>query len=240
MQIPEELQERFRSVKRVCILTGAGISAESGVPTFRGKDGLSMWKGMPFEVISSARMVREDLDEVWAWFDYRRGRLSECKPNAGHIALAAWESKFEDFTLVTQNIDGLHRTSGSSEIIELHGNINRAYCISCGARYNISGVPHEPDICEMCGARLRPDVVLFGEMLPDGAFEKAELKARDCELFFVIGTSALVYPAAALPVIAKRAGAFLVEVNPEVTELSSVCDISLRGKSGEILPLIGP
>lgn len=194
---------------------------------------------MPFEVISSARMVREDLDEVWAWFDFRRGRLSECRPNAGHLALAVWETKFKDFTLVTQNIDGLHRAAGSGEIIELHGNINRAYCLLCGARRDISRVPHDPDECQACGGRLRPDVVLFGEMLPDGAFEKAEQKARDCELFFVIGTSALVYPAAALPVIAKRNGAYLVEVNPEETELSSVCDISLRGMSGEILPLIG-
>lgn len=239
MIIPDELQERFRLAKSVCILTGAGISAESGVPTFRGKDGLSMWKGMPFEVISSARMVQEDLDEVWAWFDYRRGRLSECKPNAGHIALAAWESKFDHFTLVTQNIDGLHEEAGSNGIIELHGNINRAYCLGCDNRFTITGVPHEPDECEICGARLRPDVVLFGEMLPDGAFEKAEIGAQFCDLFFVIGTSALVYPAAALPMIAKRSGAFVVEVNPEITELSSVCDISLRGKSGEILPLIG-
>ena len=239
MQIPDELQERFNSAKRVCVLTGAGISAESGVPTFRGKDGLSMWKGMPFEMISSARMVREDLGEVWAWFDFRRGWLSECRPNPGHIALAEWARKFEEFTLVTQNIDGLHRDAGSDDIVELHGNINRAYCLLCGERYDIAGVPHQPEECANCGGRLRPDVVLFGEMLPDGAFERAETRASECELFFVIGTSALVYPAAALPVIAKRNGAFVAEVNPEETELTGFCDISLRGKAGEILPLIG-
>jgi NAD-dependent deacetylase len=239
VEIPGELQKRFVDAKRVCVLTGAGISAESGVPTFRGKDGLSMWKGMPFEVISSARMVRENLDEVWAWFDYRRGRLAECKPNPGHIALAEWEERFDHFTLVTQNIDGLHEEAGSYEIIELHGNINRAYCLGCGNRFTVIGVPHKPDECGVCGVRLRPDVVLFGEMLPKGAFEKAEISARFCDLFFVIGTSALVYPAAALPMIAKRAGAYLVEINPGETELTPFCDVSVRGNAGEVLPLLG-
>lgn len=239
MQIPEELLTRFAEAKKVCVLTGAGISAESGVPTFRGKDGFSMWKGMPFEIISSAQMVRDDLDEVWAWFDYRRGRLGDCRPNPGHLALAEWEKRFGRFTLVTQNIDGLHGTAGSSEIIELHGNINRSYCIKCGERHVNETVPHDPDKCRACGGRLRPDVVLFGEMLPDGAFEQAETRARDCDLFFSIGTSALVYPAAALPVIAKRSGAYLVEVNPEPTELSDLCDVTLQGKAGEILPLFG-
>ena len=239
MKIPEELLKRFAAAKNICVLTGAGISAESGVPTFRGKDGLSMWKGMPFEVISSARMVREDLDEVWAWFDYRRGRLGECRPNPGHIALADWEKRFDSFTLVTQNVDGLHRAAGSIEIIELHGNINRAYCIKCGERHDITGVPHTPDKCGGCGDRLRPDIVLFGEMLPLGAFKKAEAQARECDIFFTIGTSALVYPAAALPAIAKQSGAYLVEINPEPTEISDLCNVILRGGAGAILPLIG-
>jgi NAD-dependent deacetylase len=239
MQIPEELLKRFAEAKKVCVLTGAGISAESGVPTFRGKDGLSMWKGMPFEVISSARMVREDLDEVWAWFDYRRDRLCECRPNPGHIALAEWEKKFDRFTLVTQNVDGLHRAAGSTEIIELHGNINRAYCIKCGERHEIAGVPHTPDKCRECEGRLRPDIVLFGEMLPEGAFERAQVEARECDIFFTIGTSALVYPAAALPSIAKQSGAFVVEINQEKTEISNFCDVILRGRSGTILPLFG-
>lgn len=238
MQIPEELMRRFGEAKSVCVLTGAGISAESGVPTFRGKDGLSIWKGMPFEVISSAQMVRDDLEEVWAWFDFRRGRLAACRPNPGHIAIAEWETKFENFTLVTQNIDGLHRAAGSRDVIELHGNINRAYCTNCGLRHEIAGAPHQPDICTECSAKLRPDVVLFGEMLPDGAFERASRAAEECDICFVVGTSALVYPAASLPVIAKRAGAYLVEVNPEPTDLTEICDVSLRGKSGEVLPLL--
>jgi len=239
MGIPEELQRRFANAKRVCVLTGAGISAESGVPTFRGKDGLSVWKGRPFETLSSARFAREDLSGLWAWFDYRRAHLVECRPNAGHYALAQWEKRLESFTLVTQNIDGLHREAGSSDPIELHGNIHRAFCNDCGEKYGISGLSHKPETCAKCGGKLRPDVVLFGEMLPDGAFEKAQARAADCELFFVIGTSALVYPAASLPLLAKRHGAFVVEVNPERTDLSDLCDVTLEGNAGEVLPLIG-
>jgi NAD-dependent deacetylase len=153
--------------------------------------------------------------------------------------LAKWEAKFKHFTLVTQNIDGLHERAGSYGVVELHGNINMARCLGCGNRFKIKGVPHEPDECGICGMRLRPDVVLFGEMLPKGAFEKAEYAVQFCDLFFVIGTSALVYPAAALPMIARRSGAFLVEVNPELTDISNACDITLQGKAGEILPLIG-
>src|SRR5215213_2658781 len=214
MQISEKLREKFEAAARVCVLTGAGISAESGVPTFRGGGNTAVWKGMPFDQISSARMVRENLAEVWEWFDYRRGVLKDCQPNAAHFALAAWQDRFTDFTLATQNIDGLHAAAGSREVIELHGNIQRAFCTNCEKRFDILGkIPHSPETCDECGAKLRPDVVLFGEMLPLGAFEKAQRKARGCDLFFVIGTSALVYPAAGLSEIAKRSGAFLVEIN---------------------------
>lgn len=234
----EKLKARFSSVKRVCVLTGAGISAESGVPTFRGGGGASVWKGMPLTEISSAEMVKKDLYEVWAWFDYRRNVVKDKQPNAGHIAIADWQDRFEDFTLVTQNIDGLHKVAGSRDVIELHGNINRARCLLCGARFDlVRDKKHEPDICEVCEGRLRPDVVLFGEYLPHGAFETASRKTQTCDLFFVIGTSALVYPAAALPEIAKEYGAYLVEVNPEITQLSNLCDEVLQGNAGDILPL---
>jgi NAD-dependent deacetylase len=238
MQISDCLREKFETAERVCVLTGAGISAESGVPTFRGGGHSAVWKGMPFDQISSARMVRENLAEVWEWFDYRRGVLKDCQPNAAHFALAAWQDKFANLTLVTQNIDGLHAVAGSREVIELHGNIQRAYCPHCEKRFDISGkIPHVPDTCDECGRPVRPDVVLFGEMLPFGAFEKAERKAQNCDLFFVIGTSALVYPAAGLAEIAKRGGAFLVEINPEDTPMTGFCDETIRGKAGEILPL---
>jgi NAD-dependent deacetylase len=240
MRISAELLEKFQKARRVCVLTGAGISSESGVPTFRGGGKSAVWKGMPFDQISSARMARENLSEVWEWFDYRRGVLAKCQPNAGHFALAEWQDKFEDFTLITQNVDGLHTRAGSRESLELHGNINRSYCTGCAKKFQMNGedVPHKPETCDECRAKVRPDVILFGEMLPFEVFEKAEQKARNCELFFIVGTSALVYPAAGLAEIAKFSGAYLVEVNPEETPMTNFCDEILRGKAGEILPIL--
>lgn len=234
-----ELRRRFKEARRVCVLTGAGISAESGVPTFRGGGTSAVWKGMPFDVISSAEMVERDLEGVWEWFDYRRDLIQSVKPNPAHEALARWQELFEDFTLVTQNIDGLHQAAGSRRVIELHGNIWRARCKACGATelLSLENANLRSSSCADCGGKMRPDVVLFGEMMPHGAFELAAMKADACELFFVIGTSALVYPAALLPEIAKGAAAYTVEVNPEETPLSPYCDERLTGKAGEILPL---
>lgn len=239
-KISEELRRRFAEAKRVLVLTGAGVSAESGVPTFRGGGNTAVWKGLPFDIISSARMLEKDLPAVWEWFNYRRGLLQTLKPNAAHLEIARWQERFEDLTLVTQNIDDLHRAAGSREVIELHGNIRRARCTSCGSTENFGdkascdGVPS----CKDCGGALRPDVVLFGEMLPAGAFERAASKAGSCEICFVVGTSGLVYPAAALPEIALSAGAYTVEINPERTPLSDMCDEVINGKAGEILPLL--
>jgi NAD-dependent deacetylase len=215
------------------------VSAESGVPTFRGGGGATVWKGMPFSLISSAEMLERDLAAVWEWFDYRRGLVKELAPNPAHVTLARWQDRFDDFTLVTQNIDGLHQAAGSRDVIELHGNIWRARCVKCGARRDLRDVRDEarPPSCVECGDALRPDVVLFGEMLPVGAFERAAEKAATCDLCFVVGTSALVYPAAALPGIASSAGgAYTVEINPERTPLSDLCDEVINGKAGEILP----
>jgi len=236
--ISEELRQRFARAKRLMVLTGAGISAESGVPTFRGGGNTAVWKGMPFDVISSARMVQQDLPRVWEWFDYRRTLLQSLRPNPAHYELARWQDRFPEFTLVTQNVDGLHQNAGSRDVIELHGSIWRARCVSCRARYEITADDRR-DECAGCGEWLRPDVVLFGELLPDGAFEMAAERAASCELCFVIGTSALVYPAASLPEIARAAGAFVCEVNPEQTPLSTLCDEVLTGKAGDIVPLIG-
>ncbi len=240
--ISDELRDRFRKAKNVLILTGAGISAESGVPTFRGGGQTAVWKGMPFEVISSARMVQRDLPAVWEWFDYRRQLLEALKPNVAHLEIARWQTRFQQCTVVTQNIDGLHQKAGARDVIELHGNIWRARCVTCNARFEIAStdaVPNgRPDACSDCADPLRPDVVLFGELLPPGAFEFAAQRAEECELCFVVGTSALVYPAASLPEIAKAAGAYVCEVNPERTPLSDLCDEVLTGKAGAWLPQI--
>jgi len=235
-QVTPELRERFSTAKKVLVLTGAGVSAESGVPTFRGGGTSAVWKGMPFDVISSAQMVERDLPAVWEWFDYRRGVLNQVEPNPAHYVIASWQDRFPEFTLVTQNVDGLHRRAGSRNPIELHGSMWHARCIDCHARFEIPRIGLRPNDCMSCGDRLRPDVVLFGETLPPGAFELAFEVATQCDFCLVVGTSGLVYPAAGLPEIAKQAGAYLCEVNPERTPLSDLCDVLLTGKAGELLP----
>lgn len=238
--VPEGLRERVREARRVFVLTGAGVSAESGVPTFRGGGGTAVWKGMPFDVISSAEMVARDLKTVWEWFDYRRGLLEKLCPNPAHLTLARWQDRFESLTLATQNIDGLHQAAGSRDVLELHGSIWRARCLSCARTEDLRALAREarPPACPRCGSPARPDVVLFGEMLPAGVFEEAALQAASCDLCFVIGTSAIVYPATGLPLAARRAGAFLVEINPEPTPLSEYCDGVIQGRAGEVLPAL--
>ena len=239
-EVTDELRTTFDRARSVAVLTGAGISAESGVPTFRGGGDSEIWtwRGRPVTELSSAELIATDPALVWEWFDYRRGMLLELEPNAGHLALAEWERRFEQFTLVTQNIDDLHRAAGSLNVLELHGNIGRARCLRCRSTFEARESPLEenPPLCLACGGPARPDVVLFGEMLPDGVFERAEEAASHADLFFVIGTSAVVYPAAGLPISAKRQGARVIEVNPEMTDISFVADVTLLGKAGEILP----
>lgn len=236
-----ELRERLRSARGVFVLTGAGVSAESGVPTFRGGGGASVWKGMPLDVISSVEMVERDLGAVWEWFRYRFGLLESCAPNPAHAALAGWQDRFERFTLATQNIDGLHALAGSRDVLELHGSIRKARCLDCHNSEEIErslrseGVP----ACLMCGGGMRPDVVLFGELLPVEVFEKASRGAATCDVCFIVGTSGIVYPAAGLPLLAERSGAYIVEVNPEPTPLSELCDEVYRGRAGDVLPLLG-
>ena len=237
--ISNELQTRFARASNVVVLTGAGVSAESGVPTFRGGGNSAVWTGMPFDVISSADMVQRNLPAVWEWFDYRRGILESLKPNPAHVEIARWSERCREFTLVTPNVDGLHPRAGSRNVIELHGNIWSARCVKCEFRCQIENGFARERACLECGDRLRPDVVLFGEMLPPGAFEHAALRASQSDLCFVVGTSALVYPAASLPEIAKNSGAYVCEINPERTGLSSLCDEVINGPAGEIIPLIG-
>jgi NAD-dependent deacetylase len=234
-----ELRERLRKARRVFVLTGAGVSAESGVPTFRGGGQTAVWKGMPFDVISSAEMLARDLTAVWEWFDYRRDSLRDLRPNPAHLTLAGWQDKFERFRLATQNVDGLHHAAGSRDVLELHGNIWTARCTRCDARASVreeGGARERPPRCRACGGAMRPDVVLFGEMLPAGVFEQAAEDAARCDLCFVVGTSSLVYPAMRLPEIAHAAGAYTVEINPEQTPFTARCDAAIQGRAGEVLP----
>lgn len=237
--ITDELLTMFDSARRVAVLTGAGISAESGVPTFRGGEDSDVWtwRGRPVSELSSEELLSTDPQVVWEWFDHRRSLLLTIRPNAGHLALAEWERRFDEFTLITQNIDDLHRAAGNLNVLELHGNVWRARCVRCVSTFEARDCPLEtPPICLACGGPSRPDVVLFGELLPDGVFERAEAAAARSDLFFVIGTSAVVYPAAGLPIAAKAAGARIVEVNAELTDLSFFADVTVKGKAGDVLP----
>jgi len=237
VEISDRLSSKLVSQTRVAVLTGAGISAESGVPTFRGKEGL--WKKFRPEELATFDAFMANPQLVWEWYQYRRKILEEVKPNPGHTALAEFGKFFKDFNLITQNVDGLHQKAGSSEVIELHGNIKRNKCTGCGKMLEtLVGLKEEtPPLCQ-CGEKIRPDVVWFGEMLPQEAIDKAFFVSSESDLFFSVGTSAVVHPAASLPVMAKKNGAFLVEVNIEPTELSFIADEKLLGKAGDILPEI--
>lgn len=236
VEVSDRLRDALRKAESVCVLTGAGVSAESGVPTFRGDDGL--WKKFRPEELANFASFMKNPDLVWEWYHYRRKLIHEVLPNAGHVALAAMQDIVPDFTLVTQNVDNLHSRAGSRNVVELHGNIMRNYCIECGL-FAMESEQHTSDRvprCEHCGGLLRPDVVWFGELLPQGAFQKAVEAAQRCDLFLLVGTSGIVYPAASIPGIAREIGAFVVEINPERTDLSPGMSETLLGPSGAILP----
>jgi NAD-dependent deacetylase len=233
LALPEAVSDQLRRARRWTVLTGAGISAESGVPTFRGHGGL--WEGVRPEELASPEGFRADPERVWRWYRYRRKLMSSVEPNAGHRAVARLERGAASFCLVTQNVDGLHARAGSRRILELHGNILRSHCqAGCG-----SETPEDEDaavpMCR-CGAPLRPSVVWFGEMLPQDVFREAYQEMERCDACLVVGTSAIVYPAASLPQVAMTAGAAVVEVNPEATPLSPKCAAALRGPAADVLP----
>ena len=225
----------LKEARSVAVLTGAGVSAESGVPTFRGPGGL--WKQHRPEDLATPGAFARDPKLVWEWYDWRRGRIAEIQPNPGHYALAEMEKRIPRFTLITQNVDGLHEQAGSHNVLRLHGSIWIVRCTSCNAEREDRKTPFPeiPPMCE-CGGMLRPGVVWFGEPLPPGVWREAEAAARSAELFLVIGTSAVVYPAAGLAHIAKSSGARIVEINVAETVLSKEIDEFLQGPSGELLP----
>jgi NAD-dependent deacetylase len=234
----EAAADLLRKAKTVAVLTGAGISAESGVPTFRGKDGL--WKRFRAEDLATPEAFARDPKLVWEWYRWRRGLMRDVAPNPGHSTLARWETRFDRLDIITQNIDGLHAKAGSKNIIELHGNIWKTRCTQEGTVFEPGAAQAEESLprCPNCGALLRPHVVWFGEMLDRKVLEKAFTLSAACRVMLVVGTSAYVQPAASLPLTAVQAGAGLIEINPEPTPLTEMSHLFLRGKSGEILPAL--
>lgn len=237
----ERAAAALAGAERVVVLTGAGVSAESGVPTFRASDGL--WEGHRIEDVATPYGFASNPRLVWQFYNGRRANLQNVTPNPGHHALAAMERHWRDrFALATQNVDGLHRRAGSERVLELHGNIQRTRCTGC-AQVEDRGLEPLGELpqCPRCGAMLRPDIVWFHEMLPDDILWEAQQAASECDVFLVVGTSAVVYPAAGLIPLAKQTrtpGATVIEINLNATEASHLADIGLYGPSGVILPLL--
>ena len=230
----EEVRDRLRAAKRPVALTGAGVSAESGVPTFRGSEGL--WRNFNPQDLATPEAFERDPALVWEWYDWRRSLIAKISPNPAHYALAELERRSPGFTLITQNVDGLHRAAGSSRVLEIHGSIWIVKCVECGNSSENRDVPINILPRCSCGGLLRPGVVWFGESLPEELIYKAFEAASSADLMLVVGTSGVVQPAASLATRAKQGGAFVVEINPEATPLSGVADLSFKGKAGELVP----
>jgi len=227
---------KLRAARRAAALTGAGVSAESGLATFRSGP-RALWRDHRPEDLATPQAFARDPRLVWEWYRERLQRAAGVEPNPGHYALAAMAQRVARFTVVTQNVDGLHERAGSPDVIELHGNVRRARCVRCDARVPAPLEGALPPTCA-CGAMLRPDIVWFGEALPEGVFEKAYEAVASADVLIVAGTSAVVHPAAGLAEVAKSAGGFIVEVNPEETPATGLCDVCVRAPSGTFLPLV--
>jgi NAD-dependent deacetylase len=217
--------------KRCVVLTGSGVSVESGIPTFRGEGGL--WKQYKPEELATPHAFKRNPQLVWEWYNWRRGIIGKAQPDPAHYAIARMESFFNDFILITQNIDGLHQKAGSENILELHGNIWRNKCFRCGKQFGMVD-SEKVRQCE-CGGYVRPDVVWFGEGLDREVLTKSFNRSREADICFVVGTSALVQPAASLPYVAKEGGAYIVEINIEKTPISAIADEFISGKAGEVM-----
>lgn len=236
MDFPAEFVRFLKSATRIVVLTGAGVSQESGLRTFRDAQ-TGLWAQYKPEDLASPEAFTRDPKLVWDWYAWRREAVKGVRPNPGHYAIVEMERRVPEFTLITQNVDGLHRFAGSKNVLELHGNIQRVQCSSCGMLTETWGDDSETvPACQICGGLLRPDVVWFGEALPRAELESAVQASRACQVFFSIGTSGLVQPAASLAYAARNNGSLLVEVNAEPTPLTPKVDFAFHGKSGEILP----
>jgi NAD-dependent deacetylase len=229
----ESIADKLSQAEKIVFVTGTGISQESGIPTFRGKDGL--WRKYDAMQLATIDAFYENPKLVWEWYEERRKNILAAKPNAGHTTIADLE-KYKQVRVLTQNIDGLHQRAGSSQVYELHGSIITIKCTVCDFKEKIGESFAElPPICK-CGNILRPDVVWFGEALPQDVWSEAMMQANSCNVMFVVGTSLAVSPANLLPVYAKQNGAILVEVNPEETPMSQSMDLSIRSTSAKALP----
>jgi len=236
MRYPHELIQLMRKNNRIAILTGAGVSQESGLRTFRDAQ-TGLWAQYKPEELASPEAFARDPKLIWDWYAWRREAVKGVRPNPGHYALVEIEKRVSEFTLITQNVDGLHRFAGSQNVLELHGNIQRVRCSDCYMFAETWGDDTESvPTCESCGGLLRPDVVWFGETLPRDQLEKAVEAARTCDVFFSIGTSGIVQPAASLAHAARNKGSVVVEINAEPTALTEKADFFFQGRSGEMLP----
>ncbi len=235
----EQAAKMIKQAEYVIAFTGAGISAESGVPTFRGKGGL--WEKYKPEDIATPEAFERDPVKVWEWYKMRMELIAKTKPNPGHIALARMEESGIIKAIITQNVDGLHQRAGSKNVLELHGSIWRVRCVNpeCGYKTRIKEPPKEiPPHCPRCGSLLRPDVVWFGEPLPSRVWEQAVIEASNADLVLVVGTSGVVMPAAMIPLLVKQHGGVIIEVNIEPSNITVSADVFLRDKAGKILPKI--
>ncbi|MCB2187225.1 MAG: NAD-dependent deacylase [Deltaproteobacteria bacterium] len=230
-----EARRLLAQAASLCVLTGAGISAESGVPTFRGPGGL--WENHRPEDLATPGAFRRDPALVWRWYAWRRGLIAACRPNPGHTALVRLEERLPSFTLITQNVDGLHALAGSRRLLELHGNLWRTRCTACGLEAE-DRRPELPPLpaCPACGGLLRPAVVWFGESLDPTGLDAAWRAAREGAVMLTVGTSAMVEPAASLVRVAREAGARVIQVNLEATAHTPLADYSLLGPAGQVLP----
>lgn len=235
MKFDSTLIELLQNVKSVVIVTGSGVSAESGVPTFRGADGL--WKQYRAEELATPGAFFANPKLVWEWYDWRRGIISKAEPNPAHEIVATMEKYYPAFLLVTQNVDGLHRKAGNEKMVEIHGNIWRVRCVEELKESYLYDTPlgSIPPKCD-CGALLRPAVIWFGEQLPVDAMNTAMERIQKCELLVTVGTSGVVHPVASFPLLAKSSSAAVVEINVDETPITSISDFSLKGKAGEVLP----
>jgi len=232
--IPEALVDALRDARHVFVLTGAGTSAESGVPTFRDAQSGLWEKYDPLDLATPEAFLR-DPKLIWDWYRWRRELVTRAEPNPGHVALAMLEALLPRMTLVTQNVDGLHQRAGSRDVIEFHGNLfaDRCFVENCLVECDSgSSVP----VCPACGSNVRPGVVWFGEAISQRALDQSFAAAAECNVFLSVGTSSLVYPAAGLADVAKQSGAIVAEINPDPTGMASSCDFAIAGKSGTVLP----